>query len=82
MNTTDCIIQCNSDCGTCDTTGKCISCADGKYLINGTCQLCSYPCANCVDTNSKCLTCPNLVNRFNDETCHCYPGFYDTGINC
>ena len=32
---TGCILACNSDCKTCDTLGKCISCEDGKFLSSG-----------------------------------------------
>ena len=43
-----CDKPCNGDCKTCETTGFCIDCVDGKYLKNGKCLPCD---------NTRCGTC-------------------------
>jgi proprotein convertase subtilisin/kexin type 5 len=72
-----CVIPCNNDCKTCDITGICISCDDGKYLSNGECLDCSHPCTKCITTDLTCTECVAGTNRGTFPNCHCDDGYYD-----
>ncbi|KAL4495499.1 hypothetical protein ABPG72_020240 [Tetrahymena utriculariae] len=77
-------------CSSCDlsfnqilspSTKLCI-CQQNYYSqnSNGQCVACPSYCQNCSISNSQliCSTCPNYqnLNRNNDQTCTCAPGYY------
>jgi len=80
-NATTCVVSCKAGCATCNTSGDCISCANGKYLSSGKCLLCSYKCATCSESATNCTTCSHSSRNLSLSSCPCNDGFYDDGSN-
>ncbi|KAL4503914.1 hypothetical protein ABPG72_022544 [Tetrahymena utriculariae] len=64
---------CDSSCKSCivpkDPT-KCQECNKGFYLASGSCLQCSSPCKECIDSDSKCISClPNYSFDNLKNTC-------------
>ncbi|KAL7713823.1 Protein serine/threonine kinase [Entamoeba marina] len=49
-----------NNCIIVSTTNGCLRCADGMFLEDKECKLCSSNCSTCINTEDTCLTCsPN-----------------------
>lgn len=50
--------------------------------VNVDCQVCSYPCLNCTDTNTCEGICDTPENRNSSPECSCHDGYFDNGTFC
>lgn len=40
---------------------------------------CDHQCKTCETNSNNCLSCSDIVNRINDNTCSCKKGWFDDG---
>ena len=76
-------LNCPSQCSLCDSTGYCMQCKNGTYLIwDGTCAPCAQNCFACTNalTCYLCDASKNLVVY--QGKCICRAGFTFTGATC
>lgn len=61
---TNCLLECNNTCLTCNIKSECLTCIDGNYLLSGLCLACD---------NTKCATCNSdgCIKFCNDDCFSC-----------
>lgn len=92
-------VHCDSSCSSCLNSISCLVCQSNRTQIPGglcicnsgyfdnpsthNCDICSYPCINCITTTSTCTLCDS--QRSLDtllKKCICIGATFDTGLNC